>query len=112
MPKPKEETFNVDEVSRLKEAIPKIEHPDQFAKLFCDAAATQTVIRDTLSTQIIKLLQTDIEGRKAIKGLISDVEKEESFILKGRIWSFVKYLLTSIGTLILTLVAQYFSQKR
>lgn len=72
--------FNAEALSKLNKAHDTIEHPDKFADVFCNAAETQSKVKDVIKKQIEVSTATDPAVRKSLKEIVKEVEKEEMWI--------------------------------
>lgn len=56
----KDDIFKSDEFLNLKGTQQKIERPDEFAKLFCDAAKSQVLVKDLLTEILREIILTEV----------------------------------------------------
>ncbi|QQR61107.1 hypothetical protein IPH19_01410 [Candidatus Uhrbacteria bacterium] len=88
--------FSVTDQLHLKTVHDAIDRPDKFAELFCQAAKTQTSVKEVLWEQIRSILTTDVEARNALKVIVREVEKEDVRIFGKKI-GFGVWTLFTIG---------------
>lgn len=104
MPK-KDDIFQSDEFLNLKDTQQKVERPDGFAKLFCEAAKSQTAVKDLLKEIIQDLLETDVKAQNVLKRLIQEVFKQDWRAFIKTVWGkFALIAWTAITALIAVLI--------
>jgi hypothetical protein len=99
------EVFDASSKLKLDTAHEILQRPDKFAKLFCDAANKQVDIQNTIKKFIKDSLESDIQTRNALKGMIRHENKEswKAFMMStgGKIglgiWTIVTILLTVLA---------------
>jgi hypothetical protein len=72
--------FDLEEKSKLEKAHGTIQHPDQFAEVFCNAAETQNKVKEVIKKEVKVVVSSDSEMKTFFKNIIKEVEKEEMWI--------------------------------
>lgn len=95
-------------IDRLEKVEDNLQHPDQFAAIFCSAAKTQKIIDTALKDIIKDLINTDKDVVECIKKYQKEVDKESlnSFLRKGG-WLFMMGISFVLGTIVQALVSKY-----
>ncbi|GBR75786.1 hypothetical protein NO2_0422 [Candidatus Termititenax persephonae] len=102
---------NFEPLKEIQSTLDKIVHPDQFAKVFCNAARTQSSIKDCLSETIRDTLLKDKKFDKYFEDAAKKVIKEDRYYFWVNLSrGFEKIFLVVLGAVI-TFVFNLFSKK-
>lgn len=86
----------------IKSLSEKIEQPDKFAHVFCEAAKSQKTIDEVLKEIIRKLLKHDYETIEHLKALQRQVDREDWRYVVKKVgltgWSIIMVILGAIIT--------------
>lgn len=96
-----------DESEKLETAFKLADRGEEFAKLFCDVAKEYTSVKKLLVDTLVEMLESNAKAREALKGIIRELQKEDSM-------AFLKTIggkAAAAGWTILVLVAGIFLEK-
>jgi hypothetical protein len=91
--------FDASAPLKLQKVHDAIDRPDKFAEIFVKAAQNQVSVKDLFRTMIRETLNTDVQARDALKGIIKQVNKEDwrSFVRSA--WGKVSLVIWTVVTL-------------
>lgn len=98
---------NFDPSVEFKATLDKIERPDLFAKVFCDAAESQVCIKDILGKLIRENIKENKEVHEAGKQLFKEIIDEDKRYFFKMTLEKLKSLFYAVCGIIGTLLVQW-----
>lgn len=106
---------NYDTEAILKETKDKLERPDKFADIFCQAAKSQVKIKDCLGKIIREMITKDTQVNQHLNNAFKDIIVKDTKIFYSNLWRKFKGSIvvvgTAVGSVFLTLLTQYLIKK-
>jgi hypothetical protein len=103
------DTEDYDLKASYKELSANLMQPHKFAKIFCEAARSQTPIVEVLQENIKKLIKTDPDTARSIKEYQQQVNKDDlMFTLKKTLDYFRAITLMILGGIFTAIIKRYF----
>lgn len=94
-----------DPAQKFRTTIDKIERPDMFAEVFCNAAKKQTDIRDCLGDLIKNKISEDKEIKEKIKDLMKEIQRDNiRFMFSGFILVITSAVSAAIGAIVTAII--------
>ena len=95
----------------LQETKDKLDRPDKFAEIFCQAAKSQVKIKECLSKIIRELVTKDTSVNQHLNNTFKDIIKKDTKAFYTMLWKKLGWLLTVVGTIAVTLLTQFLAKK-
>ena len=90
-----------DPAEKFRTTIDKIERPDMFAEVFCNAARKQTDIKDCLGDLIKNKIAEDKGIKENIKDLMKEIQRDNiRFMISGFLWVITSAVSAAIGAIV------------
>jgi len=105
---PPEKKGDFDKEAQFKRVSDVIDHPDQFAEVFCTALKKQVEMREKIKELILELIKTDVAGRDEIKKLIQEINDADLRIFFKTVFGKI---VVFIGAIIMILIGAYINSK-
>lgn len=106
---------NYDTEAVLKETKDKLDRPDKFADIFCQAAKSQVKIKDCLGKIIREMITKDAQVNQHLNNAFKEIIAKDTKIFYSNLWRKLKgpvaLIGTAIGSVVLTLFTQYLMKK-
>lgn len=95
------------EIKELKTTVDKIDRPDKFAVLFCEAAQTQVAIKNRLGEVVKEIIADDKSVKEKIKELLKEIQRDNiRFMLSGVTWVLTSAISAAIGSIVTYIVTK------
>ena len=106
MVKQSDQFVNNSQYEEDKAAFIRVDEREKFADTFAECAEKQTAISKTISKTLLQNLSSDVETKKQLKIIISEVLKEDSKAMFKRFGSWVIGIINIAVGAIITLGIQ------
>ena len=103
------DNYDVDAI--LQETKDKLERPDKFADIFCEAAKSQIKINKTIVKIIKETVSKDVELNNHFNSMFVNIVKKDTKQFFSSLWRKGIWIITVIGSVILTLLTQFLAKK-
>lgn len=102
---------NYDSSAILQETRDKLDRPDKFAEIFCQAAKSQVKIKEYLGKLIREQITKDTAVNQHLINSFKRIIKDDTKAFYVALWKKLGWLLTVLGTIAVTLFTQFLAKK-
>lgn len=102
---------NYDTSALLKETKDKLDRPDKFAEIFCQAAKSQVKIKEHLSKLIREQITKDTAVNDHLNNTFRKIIKNDTRAFYTMLWKKLGWIITIGGTIFATLFTQFLAKK-
>lgn len=102
---------NYDASAVLQETKDKLDRPDKFAEIFCQAAKSQVKIKECLSKIIRELVTKDTAVNQHLNNAFKEIIKKDTKAFHSMLWKKIGWIVTVLGSIAVTLFTQFLIKK-